>query len=583
MEGNAYLQQLFGEFWKWRMSSTPEFATMSGEKKFDDQIEHYTLERFHSDNETCNNFLDKLDKIKTSGLNKTDKLNMDLFRAELQTFIEGYKFQGFLFPINFLEGVHVDFQRIAEWMTFKDKGDYDNLIERYNKFPHLVEEICQVLRTSLEKKMTYHANSMKGVVQKFYDHGNSNQSAESTEFYKPFENVEIKDISEQQLKQLKNSAADAIQNKIKPAMLQMAEFLENEYLIGTRKEIAATSLPGGEEFYKACLKFHTSTNLTALEIHQIGIAEVERIESSMKDIVSKELKKGDLELKTFFEELRNDQTFFFSSPQELVDHFKNILNVDINPKLTSIFLSPPKLPLEVVEMPEHMGGGPAAYYIAGTADGSRAGKFFVNTKRYDSQPRYECISLALHEGNPGHHLQSSYSMVVEPPLPKFRQFMEDRSYYLAPSRFPINTAFVEGWALYCEDLGNDLGIYKDPYDRIGHYSMEMIRACRLVVDTGMHALGWSRQRAIDFMKKHTAASEENICSEIDRYITWPGQAVGYKIGEIKIKEMRKYAENKLGDSFDIRTFHEVILRCAGPIDILEKEVQEYVKTTLTKE
>ena len=186
----------------------------------------------------------------------------------------------------------------------------------------------------------------------------------------------------------------------------------------------------------------------------------------------------------------------------------------------------------------------------------------------------------MHEGNPGHHLQSSFSMVTEPPLPKFRQFMEDRSYYLAPSRFPINTAFVEGWALYYENLGTDLDIYKDPYDRIGHYSMEMVRACRLVVDTGMHALGWSRQQAVEFMKKHSAASEENINSEINRYITWPGQAVGYKIGEIRIKELRKLAEDELGEQFDIKNFHEVILKSAGPMDVVDKEVKRYIKMTL---
>ena len=392
----------------------------------------------------------------------------------------------------------------------------------------------------------------------------------------------VHDIDDEKKQKLRLMAKEAIVNNIKPAMGRVAEFLENEYLPNTRSEIAATSLPSGKEFYNACLKFHTSTNLTAEQIHQIGQEEVQRIEKNMKEILSNELNKGNKDLRTFLSELRNDNQFFFKSPNELLDHFKKVLNELINPKLSSLFWHPPNLPLKVVEIPAHMGGGPAAYYIAGTADGSRPGKFFVNTKRYDSQPRYECISLALHEGNPGHHLQSCYSMVADPPLPKFRQFMEDRSYYLVPSRFPINTAFVEGWALYCENLGDDLGIYNDPYDRLGHYSMEMIRACRLVVDTGMHALHWSRQQAIDFMQEHTAASEENIRSEINRYITWPGQAVGYKIGEIKIKKMREIAEKKLKQKFDIRDFHEVILRSAGPLHIVEEEVSRYIEKKLTE-
>ena len=387
-------------------------------------------------------------------------------------------------------------------------------------------------------------------------------------------------ISQENIKKICSKAEEAITDKIKPSMQKIADFLKVSYIPKTRPNIAITSIPNGQEFYKACLKFHTSTELNARQINDIGLEEVQRIECSMKNIISNELKKEKTDLKDFFRELRDDPRFFFKSSQELIDHFKHILNERINPKLESLFFSSPKLPLEIVEIPPEMGGGPAAYYIAGTADGSRPGKFFVNTKRFDSQPKYECISLALHEGNPGHHLQSSFSMVTQPPLPKFRQFMKDRSYFLAPSRFPINTAFVEGWALYCESLGNDMGLYDDPYDRIGHYSEEIFRACRLVVDTGMHALGWSREQAVDYMKEHSASSEDNINSEINRYITWPGQAVGYKIGEIKLKELRKEAEQRLGAIFDIKMFHEVVLRSAGPIDVVSQEVKSYIDMKL---
>ena len=395
----------------------------------------------------------------------------------------------------------------------------------------------------------------------------------------------VSDSSEETMKNIRAIAVNSITNDIIPSMGKIAKLIEHKYIPNTRPEIAVTSLPLlGWEYYDACLKFHTSTNLNARQIHKIGLAEVQRIESEIRKIAENELgMESNTQLKIFFEGLRNDKTFFFSSPKELMDHFSHILNDLINPKLKSLFWTPPKLPLEVVEIPENMGDGPAAYYIAGTADGSRSGKFFVNTNRFDSQPKYECVSLALHEGNPGHHLQSSYSMVAEPPLPQFRQFLEDRSYYLAPSRFPINTAFVEGWALYCETLGEDLGIYTDPHDRLGHNSEEIFRACRLVVDTGMHALGWTRQQAVDYMTEHSAASEENVNSEINRYITWPGQAVGYKIGEIRIRELRKRAEAKLEEKFDIRDFHEVVLRSAGPLDIVEKEVDRYIEKQLKQQ
>ena len=423
----------------------------------------------------------------------------------------------------------------------------------------------------------------EGVVEKFFELGNPQSSVESSDFYKPFSNIQLKeDISQEKIKPMISKAKEAIQQEIKPSMLKMANFLKSSYIPNCRPSISITSLPRGQEFYDACLKFHTSTDLNAKQIHQIGLEEVQRIEDEIKNIISNELKKENTDLRDFFGELRDDERFFFKSPEELMDHFKFLLNERINPKIDSLFLKAPTLPLEIVEIPPEMGGGPAAYYIAGTADGSRPGKFFVNTKRYNSQPRYECISLALHEGNPGHHLQSSFSMVTQPPLPKFRQFMEDRSYFLAPSRFPINTAFVEGWALYCESLGNDLNLYSNPYDRIGHYSEEIFRACRLVVDTGMHALGWSREQAVEFMKEHSAASEDNINSEINRYITWPGQAVGYKIGEIKLRELRSEAEQKLKNLFDIKMFHEVVLKSAGPIDVVSKEVKSYIEKRLVE-
>jgi len=374
---------------------------------------------------------------------------------------------------------------------------------------------------------------------------------------------------------IKADALKAVKDSVIPGFKTIMNCLRNNYMPNLRENIAATSLPNGKDYYVQCLKFHTSTDMSPQEIHDLGLKEVSRIRSEMTQIVRKDLGRESADLKSFIEELRKDRSFYFDAPEELMARFKHLIEQEINPKLASLFWKPPTLPLDITEMPPALSSGPAAYYIAGTSDGSRPGKFFVNLKRYDSQPKYETISLALHEGNPGHHLQASYSQVAG--FPAFRTVCEDRCYSMSPSRFPINTAFVEGWALYCENLGHDLGLYSDPYDRFGHLSEEVFRASRLVVDTGMHALGWSRDQAVAYMAQNTAASLQNIEAEIDRYITWPGQATGYKIGEIRLSQLRADAEKVLGKGFDIRDFHEVVLKSAGPLSIVEQEVNAYIR------
>lgn len=352
----------------------------------------------------------------------------------------------------------------------------------------------------------------------------------------------------------------------------LATFLEEEYLPACRREIAVTSLPGGKELYKACLRFHTSTSMTAEEIHAKGVEEVARIEGEMREVI-KELGLT-TSLSAFIEQLREDKANFFPTKEELLAAFDTIIRKRVEPQLGKIFHNMPvKGVLEITEAP--LADYPAAFYIAGTPDGARPSKLFVNTHKFDSQPRYEMVSLSLHEAMPGHHLQGDY--IQRDDWPEYRKVMEDRAYSQAPTRFPINTAYVEGWGLYSETLGQELGLYTDPMDRYGHLSEEIFRACRLVVDTGMHALGWSREEAVDYMLAHTAASKENIVGEVDRYVTWPGQAVGYKIGQLKLLELRRGAEAALGQAFDLRDFHEVVLRAAGPLHLLQRKVEEYIR------
>jgi len=273
--------------------------------------------------------------------------------------------------------------------------------------------------------------------------------------------------------------------------------------------------------------------------------------------------------------IRNNKSNYYSSPEELLQAFHDIIEKMIEPKLLDIFNATAATPLEIVGMPPSAVDAPAAFYTAGSMDGSRPGRLYVNTNKYDSQPKYEMISLSLHETNPGHHLEASYGLAKES-WPEFRKVMEDRIYSQAPSRFPINTGFVEGWALYTETLGYEMGLYSDPLDRFGHLSEEIFRACRLVVDTGMHALNMTQEEAVQYMMDHTAASEESLRNEISRYITWPGQATAYKIGQLKILELRAKAEKALGDDFDIKIFHDTILKSRGPLTIMEEEVEKYI-------
>ena len=587
------LDSLLSDFWNWRLQQSPEFATMAGSKLYNHILEEFTEARFEADFEACKVFLARA-KALGSVVGSEEKEELEFFEAEVETFVEGFPHGGYFFPINYMEGVQVDFQRLTEWAPPSDLKDFENVIARYRLFPAYIKQIVGVMQKAVSKGLTNHACSMKGVVDKCREHlaGEIQDSV----FFAPFKAVNEL-LGDEAGSKVQEEAREAITDGVRLGFSILADFLEKEYVPACRKEVAVTSLPGGQELYKACLRFHTSTSLTAEEIHQRGLEEVKRIEDEMRIIIQELGLK--LSLEEFIKQLRNDKQNFYGSAEELLGAFHTIIWDRVDPQLTKIFKAKPKGALEITRTP--LADYPAAFYIAGTSDGARPSKLFVNTHKFDSQPKYEMVSLSLHEALPGHHLQGDY--IQRDDWPEFRKVMEDRAYSQAPTRFPINTAYVEGWGLYSETLGHDLGLYSDPMDRYGHLSEEIFRACRLVVDTGMHALGWSREQAVQYMMDHTAASKENIVGEVDRYVTWPGQAVGYKIGQMKILELRKRAEQELGEKFDIKEFHEVsfgnlsadtyvvggvkkylsqvVLKAAGPLDLLERKVDEHIRRTLS--
>lgn len=567
----AMATELFEEFWQWRLKDSPEFATMVGFHGYDHLLESYSIKSFQDRKEKIQYFLKKAEELPKLE-NQWSAASLNILIDGLDGYLRGLDTHGHLYPISFIEGVHVDIFQTIDYMMFNTVEDFKKLLSRYEKLPKQLEEITELMKEGIKLKKTAHAVSMKHVLERL---ASFEGPAENSEFFQRFEKYPDT-ISEQDRKVLRQDAVKVIETSVLPAFSKLRKFIKEEYVPHLRPEIAATSLPAGEVYYKECLRYHLELDLSPQEVHQLGLDEVKRISDSMKQII-KSL-GSDASPKEFSAMIRNDSSFLCKSSEEVVRMYEQLLEEEINPKLLTIFPSVPKSPLRVQLQDASKSSGPCAMYIQGTTDFSRPGIFYVNAADLTRSPKYLMAALALHEGNPGHHLQGSYAMEL-PSMPAFRSQIEDRRYNDGPVHFPLHTAYVEGWGLYSEYLGYELGVYRTLHDKFGHLSQEMLRACRLVVDTGMHALGWSREKAVQYLLEHTSSSQAEVESEIDRYITWPGQACAYKVGELKIKQLRQKAQDSLGAKFDVRAFHKVILDNPGPLTFLEKQVNKHILET----
>jgi len=553
------LNQLLTDQWEAWMRWDPLFATQCGDHRYDDHLPAADEEHYAAGHEQLAAFRERLQKIDRASLPPSDQLNYDIFARMLDSETDALDHHGYRLPISKSGGFHVYFPDLHLLTPFGTVRDYENYLSRLEALRRYFDESIALMRLGLRTGYVPPRVTLEGVDQSLQAHIVDDQAR--SVFYKPFEQFPAT-VSGAERERLAASARDAIAGSVAPAYRSLLQFLETEYRPASRASIAATDFPDGRSFYQERIRYFTTLDLSPEAVHQTGQGEVRRIRAEMGAVIHKTSFGGGF--REFIEFLRTDPRFYVTTPEALLEKTALVLK-RIDGELPRLFKTLPRLPYGIRETPAFSApGSTAAYYQPGTGDGTLAGHYYVNTYDLASRPLYEIEALSLHEAVPGHHLQIALQMELGD-LPNFRRF----------SGF---TAFVEGWALYAERLGLEVGFYRDPYADFGRLSYEMWRACRLVVDTGMHALGWTRQQAIDFMAENTSSTLLNITNEVDRYIAWPGQALAYKIGELKIRELRALAEKELGELFNLREFHDVILLAGAlPLDVLENRVGEWVK------
>lgn len=553
----AAFKTLLDEEWQWKLQDNPEFASWLGDKRYDDRWQDVSLSAIQKRHQRNNEVLRKLDRIDPEKLSPTDRTSYELFRGEYQNAVEGHRFGWYHVPLNQRGGIQ-DANSLASAMSFDSVRDYENWIARLNRLPRYMSQTIALLQGGVDKRIVHHRKVMARVPGQIRRQIVNNPT--SSLFYKPFREMPDS-ISEDEQFRLQQLAQKAISNKVAPAYQKLLLFFEEVYLPACFAKAGFGQIPNGHEFYAFKARQFTTTDLTPDQIHDIGLGEVARIRAEMKEVMKEVEFKGTFT--EFLEHLRSDPRYYYEDPNELLAEYKAICR-RIDPKLPKMFGRLPKTPYRLEQIPEHLAPDTTtAYYRRPSADGSRGGTYFVNLFRPETRPKYEMEVLSVHEAVPGHHLQIAISQELEG-LPEFR-------------RYGGCTAFIEGWGLYSERLGYELGLYKDPYSRFGQLTYDMWRAVRLVVDTGIHHKGWTRQQAIDFFAINAAKSMHDIENEIDRYIAWPGQALAYKIGQLKILELRAKAERELGDKFDLSDFHDTVLgQGAVTLSVLERIIDEWI-------
>jgi uncharacterized protein (DUF885 family) len=553
------LQKLLDDEWEWTMRENPTWASTLGDRRYNDRWEDASLENIERQQQHRLATLKSFQSIDRSKLSEADRLNYDLFRKDLEADIEAYKFRLYLLPVTQRGGIQTA-DELTELLRFQTVKDYEDWIARMRGLPLYVTQTIALMREGVRAKILFPKIVEQRVSAQIEKQLVSR--AEDSTFYKPFKSFPA-DITEGERALLVHSAREAIEQSVVPSYRALSEYFTKEYLPASFDRVGVWQWPDGANAYAFLARRYTTTEMTPEQIHQKGLSEVARIRAEMQRVMNEVGFKGTL--KEFFKKLRTDEQFYYKRPEDLLEAYRATAK-RIDPNLVKVFKTLPRAPYGVIPIPDAIAPDTTtAYYQPLAADGSRPGYYYVNLYKPETRPKWEMMALSLHESVPGHHLQIARAAELGE-LPKFRRY--GGGY----------TAFVEGWGLYAESLGEEMGLYDDPYSKFGQLTYEMWRAVRLVVDTGMHYYKWDRQKAIDYFMDNAAKTELDVTNEIDRYITDPGQALAYKIGELKIKELRARAHAALGDRFDVREFHDVVLGSgAVPLDVLERNVDEWTR------
>ncbi len=556
------LNRVFADYWEDNLRHSPEFASSLGDKRYNDQISDYSVKAYNEGLEREQGFLMRLAAIDATGFTAQETISRDLLLRQFTQDEEGQEFKEWEMPVNQMGGIHTTYPELATQLSFTTVKDYDDWIARLHAIPKAFEQVT----TNMELGVEDHRVPPKFLLEKVVDQVKelATQKPEDSPLAAPLKKFPAS-IPAPEQERIKTETLDAIQKEVLPAYQRFQRFLEVTYVPAGRTDPGIWAIPDGAKYYAFCIRRETTTDLTPDAIHQIGLDEVKRDEAEMLVIAKKQ---GFADLKSFQASLAANPKLHPASAEALLAVYRGYVDA-MRPKLPELFGHLPKAKLEVSSIPDYSAkSAPQAYYEQGAPDGSRPGKITVNLYNATERSLVDVEAIAYHEGIPGHHLQISIGEELEG-VPEFRKY---GSY----------TAFVEGWALYSERLGKEVGFYQNPDSDYGRLEADMWRAIRLVVDTGVHSEHWTREQMLDYFHAHSGMDDTNINAETDRYIAWPGQALAYKIGQMKILALRDKAQKALGAKFDIKAFHDEVLDAGAlPLDALEARVNEWISSQLS--
>ena len=556
-ERSKALAALLDDIWQDRLKHSPEYASFLGDKRYNDQWTDYSVKEVNASLERGRVFLDRLAALDVTGLKPQEVLSRDLMIRDLTDAQEGAQFKEWEMPVNQFTGFHTDMVQLVSSLSFETVKDYDDYITRLKKVPTVFSQNMTDMQLGMDEGRVPPAYLLEKVVTQ--TEAIASQKPAESPFAEPLKKFPAS-ISAADRKRISDEMLEAISTSVLPSYARFARFLKAQYVPAGRKDPGVWALPDGDAYYAFRVRQSTTEDKTPAEIHQIGLDEVKRDEAEMLTIVKK---LGFQDIKSFSAAMKTNPKLHPTSKEALLADYKGYI-AQMQPKLPELFGTLPKAKLEVLPVPEYIEKDQAAaYYNPGSQDGKRPGRVYVNTYNFAERSLAPVEAVSYHEGIPGHHLQISIAQELTG-LPEFRK----QEYF---------TAYTEGWGLYSERLGKDVGFYQDPYSDYGRLEADIWRAIRLVVDTGVHSQHWTRQQMVDYFHEHSAIDEPNVQAEVDRYIAWPGQALGYKMGQLKILELRERAKKALGPKFDIRQFHDVVLDSGAlPMDILEKQVDAWI-------